>query len=142
MCIRDRRTAASQAPIQTGIGLTHGELISGPIGSKDRMDFTVIGDPVNLASRIESMTKLYGADILICEQTMKRLTEATKMRRIDVVRVRGQTRPTNLYEAVSYTHLLRGLELHQEPPGRPWPRLGAGVDRHAARQARERALRG
>jgi adenylate cyclase len=48
------------------------------------------------------MTKLYGADILICAETRKRLAGTPKMRRIDVVRVRGQTRPTNLYEVLEH----------------------------------------
>jgi adenylate cyclase len=48
------------------------------------------------------MTKLYGADILICAETRKRLAGTPKMRRVDVVRVRGQTRPTNLYEVLEH----------------------------------------
>jgi adenylate cyclase len=66
------------------------------------MDFTVIGDAVNLASRIESMTKQYGADILICEHTRNLLPIPPKTRRVDVVRVRGQTRPTALFEVLEH----------------------------------------
>ncbi len=66
------------------------------------MDFTVIGDPVNLASRIEAATKAYGVDILVCGTTQARLAAPPRARRLDVVRLRGQRRPTDLWEIIEH----------------------------------------
>jgi adenylate cyclase len=97
-----RRLAEGKGVIRIGVGIGTGTVITGNIGSPKRMDFTVIGDPVNLAARIESATKTYGADILVCDTTWARLPEPPRARRLDVIRLRGQTRPTDLWEILAH----------------------------------------
>ncbi len=86
--------------INIGVGLNTGSLMMGTIGEKHRMDGTVISDAVNLAARIESLTKVYRLQMLVSGHTRDRLTRpgTYAMRPIDVVVVRGKTQPVVLFE--------------------------------------------
>jgi adenylate cyclase len=84
--------------LKIGVGLGSGPAIAGQIGSPDRMNYTAIGPPANLASRIEGLTKAYGSDILICGETYKRLTRPVPARQVDVVILQGRETPTAIYE--------------------------------------------
>src|SRR5581483_10200107 len=106
------RVAAGQTPIAVGVGLHRGTLMLGTIGESERMDGTVIADAVNLASRVEGLTKLYGAGILLTEEVRDRLTDRTRflLRFLGRVAVKGKQRGVGLYEACD-ADLPRRLEL-------------------------------
>ncbi|HEX9330004.1 MAG TPA: adenylate/guanylate cyclase domain-containing protein, partial [Reyranella sp.] len=94
------RRAAGQPPIGIGVGINSGTLMMGTIGEKHRMDGTVISDAVNLASRIEGLTKTYGVRLLVSQYTVESLADpkAYDIRPIDVVVVKGKTHPVTICE--------------------------------------------
>jgi len=94
------RRSAGLDPVAIGVGLNTGSLMLGTIGEKHRMDGTVISDAVNLASRVESLTKVYRVGILISQHTYNHLADPKiyDIRPIDVVVVKGKTEPVTLFE--------------------------------------------
>jgi adenylate cyclase len=87
---------AEVAPLRFGIGLNSGVCTVGNLGSMQRFDYSVLGDTVNVTSRIEGLTKSFGVDIIIGERTRELSTEFTTIE-LDLVRVRGKTAPARIY---------------------------------------------
>jgi len=98
----ERRLAEGRPPVDIGIGLSTDTIVSGNIGSRKRMDYTMIGDGVNLASRLESACKQYGAHILVSEFTWKKLRGTYRARELDRIIVKGKTQPVAIYEVLEY----------------------------------------
>src|SRR5258708_8150261 len=94
------RRSAGLEPIAIGIGINTGSLMLGTIGEKHRMDGTVISYAVNLASRIEDLTKIHHVGLLISQYTYEQLADpkAYDIRPIDVVVVKGKTLPVTIFE--------------------------------------------
>ncbi len=95
-----QRKLRGETPIEMGIGMNTGAIIWGTIGSEARMESAVIGDPVNLASRLQGLTRKYGALILGSEHVLRQIPDTSKYayREVDIVQVKGKTEAVAVYE--------------------------------------------
>jgi class 3 adenylate cyclase len=95
------RARSGYAPVRMGMGMHHGAVALGTVGSAERLNATAVGDTVNLASRVETATKAFSVDLIVTDALRQRLADPGRyhLREIDRVRVKGKQTPIVLYEA-------------------------------------------
>jgi adenylate cyclase len=86
--------------LDIGIGLNSGDMVVGNMGSNSRMDYTIMGDNVNLGSRLEGTNKMYGTRIIISEFTYEQVKEKVIVRELDLIKVKGKHLPVKIFELV------------------------------------------
>ncbi len=112
----DRKNSGYQ-PIQVGVGVDFGHMMVGIVGEAQRMQGDAFSDHVNLASRLESLTKLYGVSLIISEKVLDNLThpEQYQIRFLDRVIVKGKQQPISIYEVLDgETELVREMKLQTQ----------------------------
>lgn len=118
--LRPKWKKESKPALEARIGINTGVMIVGNMGGKDRFDYTVIGDSVNLASRLEGANKQYGSNIMISDFTYQQVKDRAKVRELDLIQVKGKSEPVKVWELLGTMDMpmtdqqLQSLELYHE----------------------------
>lgn len=120
------QSCPQKPPIEFRIGIASGPAIVGNIGSNQRFDYTVMGDTVNLGSRLESVNKVYGCRIIVSETVYEQVKDYFDFRELDLIRVKGKEHPVRIFQLLGYKKQLsprmmntvsefqRGLEFYRK----------------------------
>ncbi|NNF79833.1 MAG: adenylate/guanylate cyclase domain-containing protein [Rhizobiales bacterium] len=114
--IEDKEAGRESLPLHVGVGINTGECVVGNVGSDMRFDYSVLGDTVNLAARLEGQTKSYGVDTIIGQITAGRVKGKFALLELDAIRVKGKTEPEVIFSIIGTEEMLRDADFlaHEE----------------------------